>query len=203
MSPVIRIAEDLYKRLESQAKGFDTPNNVIERLLDFYESVGAPKLIPQAPEKTGRSPKVGSPQRKPRDKIKEKELKTAVGKSLNWGAIRLIDDSLLSFSNTTNKVLCKYSSFSADQGHWFWGVPEKYWKNWDENLFLALIMENQDARSYSFLLFKPKDAIYLFTKCSQSNAEIKINLRIYRDDGLPHIQEWKEYNVVQNKIEIK
>lgn len=37
MCPVIRISDDLYKRLESQAQGFDTPTGVIERLLDSYE----------------------------------------------------------------------------------------------------------------------------------------------------------------------
>lgn len=36
MSEVIRISESTYKRLESLASGFDTPGNVIERLLDYY-----------------------------------------------------------------------------------------------------------------------------------------------------------------------
>jgi hypothetical protein len=36
MSRVIRINDDLYTRLESLANGFDTPSNVIERLLNFY-----------------------------------------------------------------------------------------------------------------------------------------------------------------------
>jgi len=37
MSEVIRISESTFKRLESLARGFDTPGNVIERLLDLYE----------------------------------------------------------------------------------------------------------------------------------------------------------------------
>jgi hypothetical protein len=37
MSPVIRIPEHIYKRLESKAEGFDTPASVIERLLNFYD----------------------------------------------------------------------------------------------------------------------------------------------------------------------
>lgn len=37
MSQVIRIQEELYKRLEKYAHGFDTPANVIEKILDFYE----------------------------------------------------------------------------------------------------------------------------------------------------------------------
>ena len=38
MSQVIRIPEPLYKRLESYAQGFDTPANVIERILNYYEA---------------------------------------------------------------------------------------------------------------------------------------------------------------------
>lgn len=37
MSQVIRIPEALYKRLESYAQGFDTPANVIESILNYYE----------------------------------------------------------------------------------------------------------------------------------------------------------------------
>ena len=38
MSPVIRLSDSTYNRLELHAIGFDAPNNVIERLIDFYES---------------------------------------------------------------------------------------------------------------------------------------------------------------------
>jgi len=37
MSQVIRISDNLYKRLESHASGFDTPSNVIETILNAYE----------------------------------------------------------------------------------------------------------------------------------------------------------------------
>ena len=37
MSHVVRMKSQLYRRLEAHAKGFDTPANVIERLLDYYE----------------------------------------------------------------------------------------------------------------------------------------------------------------------
>ena len=40
MSEVIRISAPTYKRLESLARGFDTPGNVIDRLLDFYDQHG-------------------------------------------------------------------------------------------------------------------------------------------------------------------
>lgn len=39
MSRVIRISEALYRRLEAYASGFDTPSNVIERILNAHENV--------------------------------------------------------------------------------------------------------------------------------------------------------------------
>lgn len=39
MSQVIRISNELYRRLEAHTVGFDTPSNVIERILDVYEGV--------------------------------------------------------------------------------------------------------------------------------------------------------------------
>ena len=40
MSQVIRITDELYNRLKTHAKGFDTPANVIETVLNSYESNG-------------------------------------------------------------------------------------------------------------------------------------------------------------------
>jgi len=54
MCPVIRISDELYARLESNAVGFDTPSALIERLLDrcdginqaeLTESMNRPELI--------------------------------------------------------------------------------------------------------------------------------------------------------------
>ncbi len=39
MSQVIRISDQLFKRLEKYAQGFDTPAKVIEKILDEYEGV--------------------------------------------------------------------------------------------------------------------------------------------------------------------
>ncbi len=37
MSQVIRIPINLYERLKNHAQGFDTPSNIIERILNYYE----------------------------------------------------------------------------------------------------------------------------------------------------------------------
>lgn len=39
MSHMIRLPNDIYKRLENHAQGFDTPANVIKKLLDHYEGI--------------------------------------------------------------------------------------------------------------------------------------------------------------------
>lgn len=38
MSQVIRISENLYQRLSTYAKGFETPSQVIENMVNFYEN---------------------------------------------------------------------------------------------------------------------------------------------------------------------
>ncbi len=52
MSQVIRIPSDVYARLEQHAEGFDTPANVIERLLNHYEgnsqASSTKKLVPRS-----------------------------------------------------------------------------------------------------------------------------------------------------------
>ena len=53
MSQVIRIPKHLYKRLESHARGFDTPAGVIERILDFYEA-----KIQYSPETLGKNDQI-------------------------------------------------------------------------------------------------------------------------------------------------
>ncbi len=42
MCPVIRISDQLYSRLEGLAEGFDTPANLIERLLDQCDGINKP-----------------------------------------------------------------------------------------------------------------------------------------------------------------
>lgn len=55
MSEVIRISEPTYKRLESLARGFDTPGNVIDRLLDLYERHHKNILLPEGGKPRGEN----------------------------------------------------------------------------------------------------------------------------------------------------
>ena len=203
MSPVIRLSDVIYKRLETYAIGFDAPSNVIERLIDFYETHQIDsKKSNSTPNMTasiiGAARSINRTIKKPRDPKKEKELKNAVGRTLNWGDFKLISNSVLDFQNSPTKVLCKYSSYSTEQNRWFWGVSQKCWSEWDDDFYLALLMENENQEGYSFLLLEPKEASHLFTRCSESSGEKKINLRFYKSDGGLHLQEWQEHDVKKN-----
>ncbi len=44
MSQVIRISDELYNRLEAYASGFDTPSNVIEKVLDAFDGANLNSL---------------------------------------------------------------------------------------------------------------------------------------------------------------
>ena len=46
MSPVIRVNDPLFEELEKLAVGFDTPANVIERLVNFYSQNRVGKELP-------------------------------------------------------------------------------------------------------------------------------------------------------------
>lgn len=209
MSPVIRLSDSTYTRLELHAIGFDAPNNVIERLIDFYEShhknsQKSNSELHEIVQASRSARRTSSSIRKPRDIEKEKQLKEAVGEYLkrkqNWGEFNR-KNTVLEFQSSPSKVLCKYSSYSPELERWFWGVGKKYWSKWDDNFYLALLLENEDQASYSFLLLKPKEAMCLFKGCSESGGEKKINLRTY-NDGLLHLQEWQEYDVKKNIIKL-
>ena len=69
MSPVIRISDNLYQRLEAYASGFDTPANVIETILNKYEGVPS-------------SPQSSSNLEQNRDIQKEKEKEIEIEKEI-------------------------------------------------------------------------------------------------------------------------
>lgn len=71
MSTVIRVPENLYARLEKHAQGFDSPANVIEKLINYYEG-----LEIQIPEPTDINSS-----RKKRDTTKYSFNNNSYGKS--------------------------------------------------------------------------------------------------------------------------
>jgi len=139
--------------------------------------------------------------RKIRNQKLERALKKSLGNQLktNWGEFHKKEPSQLIFPNIEKRVLCKYSSFDNKQSKWFWGVPQTYWANWKPEDCLALILENEDGKSYSYLLLDAEESITLFDKCSVSKREKKINMRYYMTDGEIRIQEWQNFDIT-NRI---
>ena len=44
MSQVVRVSAETYERLEKHAKGFDSPSNVIDKLLNHYDGILKPTI---------------------------------------------------------------------------------------------------------------------------------------------------------------
>lgn len=55
MCPVVRISTETYSRLEKHAVGFDTPSNVIVRILDHYEGTDSTPGVKALEPETGSS----------------------------------------------------------------------------------------------------------------------------------------------------
>jgi hypothetical protein len=62
MCPVVRISTETYSRLEKHAVGFDSPSNVIDKILDHYEGANPALGV------TASEPEIGlnSPERRKR-----------------------------------------------------------------------------------------------------------------------------------------
>ncbi|HNT90474.1 MAG: hypothetical protein BWY08_00757 [Bacteroidetes bacterium ADurb.Bin174] len=136
-----------------------------------------------------------SSDRKKRDTALESVLKKSLGKRLQeqLGHFTLRGQSQLMFNNAI--FLCKYSSFHDDQSRWFWGVSKSYWHNWKQTDHLVLILENADKNGYSYIILTPDESKHLFSVCSDSRGEKKINMRIYADDNVTRLPEWKDFDV--------
>ena len=80
MSEVIRISEPTYKRLESLARGFDTPGNVIDQLLDFYERHQENILLPEVRKPRGENRITRVPGAIPREEYRIPILEALVEK---------------------------------------------------------------------------------------------------------------------------
>ena len=53
MCPVVRISTETYSRLEKHAVGFDSPSNVIDKILDHYEGAESTPGVKASEPETG------------------------------------------------------------------------------------------------------------------------------------------------------
>lgn len=156
MSPVIRISDELYGRLENHAVGFDTPANVIERALDEYEKTN------QIPSK---NPSKLSSTAKPNDVL------ARVGQAFE----SFFKVAPRPFGQKTSP----YRGFSDDHKGVQWNI--RIHKNTGE-AFLGVNLEGMTYSDWPIasLLMREKDAAKLPSLVAISGAE-KIYVGLYRD----------------------
>lgn len=177
--------DSFFQTLSVRSKGH--PNG---RTID-HSSTSVERLKPPAIKSTLTK------DRKHREPNLETSLKNSLANCLKseWGQFHWEGNSQLVFPNASKSVLCAYSSFYKKDARWFWGVSPKYWTNWEPQHYLALIMENEDGRSYSFILLDSRDVRVLLDRCGESDGHKKINMRIYKRDGEKRFIEWKEFEI--------
>ncbi len=105
--------------------------------------------------------------RKKRNETKEYFAKASLALMLEkkLGKYELQNNIRIVFLDSGKNIICPYSSFSKEYNRWFWGIPKKYWDNWQNNYYLALILENE-IQGHSFILLGPKESKKLLTKTS-------------------------------------
>jgi hypothetical protein len=134
MSQVIKIPSELYRRLESHTVGFDTPANVIERILDAYEGVSPTDRI-----------------------VKDDDLKTATNK-LEIIYVPATEEAFKEQFVKTKKAFLKIFYTNGETEVKAWDSPNftdtssvsgnlrsGYLRNWkDKGIFKAEISINND-----------------------------------------------------------
>jgi hypothetical protein len=129
----------------------------------------------------------------------EDKLIYSLGERLKnqWGDFRQEGVGLLIFANKT--VLCKFSKYDEKNAKWFWGVSQADRYAWSPQNWLALIFENEDHNTYSFLLFNSQESGVLFDQCKQATGDKYISM--LTDDAYEslRIQEWRHLDLRNRK----
>lgn len=152
-------------------------------------------LKPQSTKNYAKPPE----KKKPKLISLEDKLVYSLGERLKnqWGEFRQEGVGLLIFANKT--VLCKYSKYDETNTRWFWGVSQADRYAWGPQNWLALILENEDQKSYSFLLFNSQESGVLFDQCRQTAGDKYINMLIDDAYESPRIQEWRHLDLRNRK----
>ncbi|MCJ7771748.1 MAG: hypothetical protein MUP22_01290, partial [Desulfobacterales bacterium] len=159
----------------------------------FKDSAAIKK--PQPPPKFEKPPE----KKKPKLVSFEDKLIYSLGERLKnqWSEFRQEGVGLLIFANKT--VLCKYSKYDKTSTRWLWGVSQADRYAWGPQNWLALILENEDQKSFSFLLFNSQESGVLFDQCRQSAGDKYINMLIDDAYESPRIQEWRHLDLRNRK----
>jgi hypothetical protein len=212
MGKMIRVSDSVFKRLQELATPFvDKPTDVIERLLEFWEDLNFKQkedVLAENANLSGESEVkiyTSSPLRNRRSK---KEIENEIGKQSRnllvkhlepeWGKLNL-KKSVITTEDQSRQIICAYSALA---GKWFYGISKKYWDNWSDTNFLALLM--RDGNSCSYVLLSPNEARELLDNCSESTKTENKNIHIrFPASGKILIQEWQDFNLEERAVTLR
>jgi len=113
-----------------------------------------------------------------------------------WGSYKLLGGSSYKFSNGRT-VLTFFSSLN--NAIWWFGVSKKYWKNLDDQTYVALIM--REEIKCSTVILNPIDSKKLLNRIQPAQQGQKhINIRIPSGPGEIYITEWQDYPFGKNIV---
>ncbi len=113
-----------------------------------------------------------------------------------WGSYELLRGSSYKFSNG-RKVFTFFSSLN--DAIWWFGVSKKYWKNWDDQTYMALIM--REEIKCSTVMLNPINSKKLLNRIQPAQQNQKhINVRIPSGPGKIYIQEWQDFPFEENIV---
>jgi hypothetical protein len=116
-----------------------------------------------------------------------------------WGNFSQSGELLLEFDNG-KKVVAPFSDLQ-NYNKWWFGVSKLYWKNWDTNTYISLLMN--EGNICRFCLLNPRKSKKLLDEINPVSGEKKIiNVLIPASGGFTYIQEWPTFNIDQNTISL-
>ncbi len=229
MSQVIRIPGHVYKRLESKAKGFDTPAGVIEKLLDFYDqhnlnppSVNATSLhsasflTKSSSDETRRTNRKSDTReqqinnRRSDGIVKFEHLDPkAQGQvrrdrfkdMINCKGIQLFHDSGVIYKTKENKIvgIASASESVVKPGTWFLGLPPQ------EFYTIVLLCGNKKTplfRSDMFSIIPSNEFVKNYVRKLSRDANGQIKFHIIQTAGKLYLNIPKQHEVDQHDVEV-
>ncbi len=115
-----------------------------------------------------------------------------------WGSYEVLRKTLFEFSNG-RKVLTPFASLSYNR--WWFGISKQYWKNWDNQTYMALLM--REGNKCDFVLLNPTESLELLNGIKPVTSFQKmINVYLPSGSGRIYIQEWQDFPFEQNIVHL-
>jgi len=114
----------------------------------------------------------------------------------NWGQLDFSSRGTIliySGSNRSKKIVVRYSKLH-DGNVWWYDIPISYWRNWDDDLYLAFLFP--DGNKCSFAILSPTEAMELLSKIPPTNSKQAKIVHVQKEAGSskgPYIRQWKDF----------